>query len=364
MSLPADLAAFSTRPADLAGARALTYDRATGLALVSALTAGKLRSHLEALGEVSPDKEVKKAARAAAYKLKSAGVAGEIQREATIDLSVKVETTGIAAATAPGLDGHLHLVLPALPGVAGGELDLRDDSKPRAEPLSELGLGRIRRFVADNAVGKAFHPPALVDMDLAVRLIALCDEATAASGQVIPPTFGHFRTWAERARSHGADPLRASARQALGAGGRPVPEAGIDELAKHPRLGYIAAPGSAFEPIDKEFRALMHGTTPMERADFDAQAQALITTAATGWWASEGKRKAACLWLEATADVLWATGDEAMAKMTLALADDLADWAGAPLAHPLVKKAFFGAIDLEHAWAHREAHVQGHAHHD
>jgi hypothetical protein len=364
MSLSAALESFTQNPADLAAARGLEYDKAAGLALVAALTERKLRSHLEALGEVSGDKDVKKAARAAAYKLKSAGVEGSVQREATVDLSVKVETKQIAAATVPGFDGRLHLVLPALPGIAGGELDLRDDNKPRAEPLNELGVGRIRRFVADNGEGKAFHPPALVDMDLAVRLIELCAEAHVAGKTLLPPTFSHFQNWAARARSHGADGQKASARAAVGAGARPVPEAVIEEIATHPRLGYISAPASAFDAIDKEFRSLMHGTEPMERADFEAKAKALTDRAVTDWWASPGKRRAACIWLEASADCLLASGDETHAKLLLALADEIADWAGAPLTHPLIRKAFVGAIDLEHAWQHREAHVHGHAHHD
>lgn len=364
MSLPPELASFAAAAPELSAARALSYDRPAGLALVAHLGANKLRSHLEALGEVSPDKEVKKAARAAAYKLKSAGVEGGIKLEGGVDLTVKVETVDIAAATVPGLDGRLQLVLPNLPGQGGGELDLRDGDKPRAEVVSELAIGRIRRFANDNGLGKAQHPLQLIDLDMAARLIDIAEEASTLAGLMMPPTMSHFRSWRQRAAAFGADPTRVSARARLGAIPKGIPEGAVDELGQHPRLGYLSAPVTAFTKIDKEFRALMHGRDPMERADFDAQAKALLEQAVADWWASDNQKKAACLWLEATADLLLAADDRDSAVLALVMADDLAAWQGEALAHPLIQKAFMGALDLEHAWNHREAHVQGHAHHD
>lgn len=366
MALSPELSAFAETAPELKHARALVYDRQAGLELVSALVERKLRSHLEALGEVSPDKEVKKAARAAAYKLKSAGVSGGVRLEGGIDLSVKIETRDIASACVPGLDGKLHLVLPSLPGHGGGELDLRDGDKPRAEPLTELAVGRIRRFAADNGIGQANHPALLIDLDLAARLVDLADEAMTLSATTVPPTFSHFRSWRQRAAGFGADPSRVSARARLGPIARPLPESAVAEFAADARVGYLSAPPAAFTPIDKEFRALMHGREPMERADFDAQARGLIERAAASWWGSTQQRRAAALWLEASADLLLspAVADEAMARIALGLADDLMDWAGAPLSHPLLERAFVGAIDLNHAWNHREAHVHGHVHHD
>lgn len=364
MSLPPDLAAFASAAPELSAARGLSYDRKAGLDLVAHLTANKLRSHLEALGEVSTDKEVKKAARAAAYKLKSAGVEGGVKLDGGIDLTVKIETADIAATTVPGLDGRLQLVLPSIPGHGGGELDLRDGDKPRAELIAELAVGRVRRFANDNGVGQAHQPLQLVDLDMAARLIDLAEQASALGGITLPPTFSHFKTWRQRAMTFGADPSRASAREKLGALPKGLSEGAIDLLAAHPRFGHISAPITAFAKIDKQFRTLMHGTEAIERADFDAQSKALLTQAVADWWASEGQRKAACLWLEVSADLLLAAGDAEAAKIALAMADDLAGWAGDPLAHPLVERAFMGALDLDSAWQHREAHVHGHAHHD
>lgn len=364
MSLSPQLQSFVDGPAELSAARALAYDRAAGLALVAALADTKLRSHLEALGEVASDKEVKKAARAAAYKLKSAGVAGGVQREATVDLSVKIETEGIAAATAPGFDGRLWLVLSTLPGAGGGELDLRERGRgQRIEPIQELSIGRVRRFQAEVTADKALQPPALVGLDLAARLVGIAREALQLSGAPMPPAMAHFAAWQQRAIALGADPARASARAALGPTARPLPEGALDLLSEHPRLGFLAAPPSAFDAIDKEFRALLHGHDAIEKPDFLVQGVVLIERAANAWWASANGKQLAALWLDATADVLMADGDHDAARIALAAGDDLLAWDGMPLAHPLVERAFKGAVDLDAAWMHREAHMRGEAHH-
>ena len=212
MSLPQALQSFAQGPAEIAAAKALSYDRSGGLALVEALAAAKLRSHLEALGEVASDKDVKKAARAAAYKLKSAGVAGGVQREAAVDLTVKIETEHIAAATAPGLDGRLWLVLPALPGAGGGEMDLREQARGmRLEAIQELSVGRVRKFQSEMKAERVSQPPALIGLDLAARLVDVADQALAATGKPVPPIIAYFRAWARRAMQLGAAPMKGSA---------------------------------------------------------------------------------------------------------------------------------------------------------
>lgn len=365
MSLPAELDSFVRGPAEIATAKALSYDRSAGLALVAALTSGKQRSHLEALGEVAADKEVKKAARAAAYKLKSAGVAGGVQREAGIDLSLKLETVDIAAATAPGFDGRLWLVLPTLPGAGGGELDLREQGRgQRIEPIQELSIGRVRKFHHEITNDKVLQPPALVGLDLATHLLGVADEALQLMGKPVPVAMEHFRAWHRRAIVLGADPAKASARAQLEPAGT-LDEDAIEQLASHPKLGFLAAPPSAFDTIDKEFRALLHGHSAIEKDDFFVQAAALVDQAASAWAAAPNGKLLAALWLDATADVLLASGDVESAKLALAAADDLRKWDGHdPLGHPLVGRAFKGAVDLEAAWMHREAHVRGDAHHE
>ncbi len=367
MSLPAELETFARGPAEIAAAKALSYDRSTGLALVASLTAGKLRSHLEALGEVSSDKEVKKAARAAAYKLKSAGVSGGVQREAGIDLSVKLETVDIAAATAPGFDGRLWLVLPSLPGAGGGELDLREQGRgQRIEPIQELSVGRVRKFHSEVTADKVLQPPALIGLDLATHLLGVADEALQLMGKPVPVAMEHFRAWHRRAIALGADPTKATARAQLEpSDGAPLDEAAVDKLSAHPKLGFRAAPPGAFDSIDKEVRALRHGHSAIEKDDFFVQGAALVDQAASAWAAAPNGKQLAALWLDATADVLLAGGDVESAKLALAAADDLRKWDGHdPLGHPLIEHAFKSAVDLEAAWMHREAHMRGDAHHE
>ncbi len=365
MSLSPELETFAAGPADLATARALTYDRAGGLALVKHLTAERLRSHLEALGEVASDKDVKKAARAAAYKLKSAGVQGGVQREATIDLSLRIETERIAMATAPGFDGHLWIVVPALPGAGGGEIDLRSTREgPRVDPIPELAIGRIRKLQAELVADRVALPPVLADLDLAARLVDHAVRALEGAGGHVPPALDHFRAWRDRALELGAKPEGASARAVLGPAAQPLPEGVIDLVAGHPLLGFLAAPATAFDAIDKEFRALLHGDEAIDKESFLARGEAMVGEAAERWARSESGRGQAATWLDATADVLMAVGELVEARLVLGLADGLRAWDGqAPLSQPLVKKAFFGAVDLEAAWMHREAHMRGEAHH-
>ncbi|MBL8786530.1 MAG: hypothetical protein JNJ59_16625 [Deltaproteobacteria bacterium] len=364
MSLSPELAAFAAGPAEIARAKTLSYDRPAGLALVKDLTDRKLRSHLEALGEVSADKEVKKAARAAAYKLKSAGVEGGVQREAAVDLTVKIETENIAATTTPGFDGRLWLIVPTLPGHGGGDLDLRETGERlRAEPVDDLSIGRIRRFVAEVTKERPQQPPLLIGLDLAARLVGIADTCITLAGTRVPPTFAHFRSWQKRAVALGADPERASARAALGTFSQPVQDELVQALAVHPRLSFLSAPAAAFDAIDKEFRALLHGHEAIEKDAFLAAGKGLVEIAAKMWWDSPHGRTVAAKWLEATADVLWSEGDNDHARIALAAADDLLKWAGSALEHPLVARAFKGAVDLEAAWLHREAHMRGDAHH-
>lgn len=364
MSLSAELQSFVDGPPELARAKALGYDRATGLALVQVLGDMKLRSHLEALGQTASDKEVKKAARKLAYKLKSAGVDGGVRREATVDLSVKIETERIVAVSAPGFPGRLWLVLSSLPGSGGAEIDLRDSQNERIEPIEELSIGRVRRFQAELVAEGVAQPPVLVGLDLAARVVNLAERALSADDRSTPPAFGHLTAWRDRAVALGADVERMRARGKIDPSPRPISEDALDAFAAHELLPTLSAPATAFEPIDKEFRALLHGQEEIEREAFESQAKALVEQAAVAWSKSKAQRDAAALWLEISADVLFAHGDEEMARICLALADELTEWDGSdPMSHPLVSRAFESSVDLGAAWMHREAHMRGEAHH-
>lgn len=354
------LLAFADATPDLGTAKALTIGRDEAKAFVELLVERKLRGHLEALGEVASDKDVKKAARAAAYKLKSQGVqAAPLPKQAGVDLSVKAELDRVAIASAPGLDGHLWLVIASLPGAGGGELDVRDPERgPRLEVVEELALGRVRRGHAEMAAQARLQKPLLADAALVARLLDY-----AAADLDGTPKFNHFTAWRDRAVKLGADPLQWDARGKLGPAGRPIPRAALETFANHPIVGYIAPPGAALERMEKELAPLVHDNTPIEKGDFVARFEALSTQNAARWSADEAARNRGAHWLEATADVLFFAGEPDQAKVALALADDLRAWDPAGGAHPLVSFAFETNLDVEAAWHHREAHAKGEAHH-
>ncbi|MCC6622796.1 MAG: hypothetical protein IT385_16160 [Deltaproteobacteria bacterium] len=358
--LSAPLLAFAEGSPDVATAKALTLTRGEGLALVAHLAERKARGHLEALGEVASEKEVKKAARAAAFKLKQQGVdAAPVARVAAVDLSVKAELDRVAIVSAPGLDGHLWMVIAALPGAGGGELDVRDPERgPRLDVVEDLALGRVRRAHAEMAANMRLQTPVLADAGLVVRMV---DAARGDLEQA--PKWSHFQAWRDRAVKLGADAGAWDARAKLGPAGSPIPKEAIDVLAQHPIVGFFAPPSVALERIDADLRPLLHGQEEMDKGAFVAKFQELTDAAAASWCADEAARRRAAGWLDATADVLFFHGDHDAARIALALADELRAWNPAGGAHPLVAYAFATNIDIEAAWSHREAHVRGEAHH-
>ena len=107
----------------------------------------------------------------------------------------------------------------------------------------------------------------------------------------------------------------------------------------------------------------MHSSEPITRDAFAAQINAKAQEAANRWSADDAQRARAAKWLDATADVLFASGDADAAKVALALADDVREWNPAGGAHPLIEFAFETNLDFEGALHHREAHTKGEAQH-
>ena len=362
--LSAALEAFAAGTGDIAAAHALTgHAEAELLALVTHLAAAQQRAHLEALGEAGLGKQVKKAARAAAYKLKSAGVSGEAKRGASaIDLSVLVELDRIAIVGPPGLDGQAWIVAAGLPGAAGFEVDLRADDKPaRVEAIEDLGRGRLKKFFDQAGAGRSH----LAHADLAVRLIDVLEARLEALPGGLPASFAHVARWREVAHELGADGARCDARAALADGGEvAAPEAAaVKRLLEDVRVGYLVPPEAVVQLIDQRFGALMHGDEAVEEATFRAECEVLLDEAADGWLdRSDGATMAG--WLDLDADVLLGRGDADGARVLLGMADGIRGYAGAGHEAPLLAQAIRGAIEVESAWQHRVAHVAGHAHHD
>ncbi|MFO0750092.1 MAG: hypothetical protein U1F43_31140 [Myxococcota bacterium] len=281
------------------------------------------------------------------------------QRAAAVDLTVKAELDRVAIASAPGMDGHLWIVLGTLPGAGGGELDVRDPERgPRLDIVEELALGKIRRGHAEMVAQARLQKPVLADAALAARLIDHARGDLEAT-----PKFNHFLAWRDRAVKLGVDIGQWDARAHLGPAGRPVPRTAIESLASHPIVGYIAPPGAALEQMEKELAPLLHGNEPIEKEAFVKRFEAMAQENAVRWSADAALRDRAARWLEATADVLYFGGESEHAKIALALADDLRAWDPAGGAHPVVSYAFETNLDVEAAWHHREAHARGDAHH-
>ncbi len=355
---------FAAGPADVAAARALTGQPPGALlALVAKLGADAKRAHLEALGEAGMPKKVKKAARVAAYKLKSAGVAAEVKRAAArVDLRVDIPLDKVALVGAPGIDGHIWLVLADLGEDLGAEVDLRDETKPPEIRVTESGLSRsrLRRFKRDIDNPRV----SLVDADLAVRRIERLDAQLADYAGGRPPAWGHVLRWRDRAVALGADAGRVDASAHLRVPAEAPSAEALTALLSTPLVGFMAPPESTLEVIAEPVASLMHSDDPIDEADFRARFAQLLETAADAWLEAEGQRELLATWLEDDADVLYALGEEAMATTCLAVAAQARVHEGDGSAWQFLRLSFKAAIDVDFAWLHRQAHVAGVARHD
>jgi len=362
-ALPAALEAFAAGDGALADARALAgHAEAELLALVDHLVAAKLRGHLEALGEAGLGKKVKKASRTAAYKLKSAGVSGEVKKATGMDLSVTVDLDRVAIVGPPGLDGQAWVIASELGGAHGFEIDLRADGESvRIDVAEDLGRGRLRKLFDKANAGRSF----LADAGLTVRLLDLLEARLATLPGGLPPSFEHAAKWRDAARAHGADPTPFDARQAL-AGGEALEPPGdevVARLLEDVRVGYLVPPEKVVQSIDNEFGGLMHSSEDMEEDAFRAECSALLDTAADRWLVESGGGATLAAWLDADADLMLGRGDEDAARALLGLADGIRAYDGPGHAAPLLARAIRAAIDIDMAWEHRKAHIEGHAHH-
>ncbi len=350
-------------PADVAAAHSLAGEpEAALLALVAQLAAAQQRAHLEALGEAGLGKAIKKAARGAAYKLKSAGVSGEVKRTAALDLTMAVELDRIAIVGPPGLDGQAWIIAAGLPGAEGFEIDLRSDDKPaRIEAAEDLGRGRLKKLFDQAGAGQSF----LADADLAVRLVDVIEARLASLPGGVPPSFEHASRWREVAREHGASGARFNARQVI-AGGEavdPPSDEVVAALLEDVRVGYLVPPEKVIQRIDSDFGALMHSDQEVDEAAFREECSGLLDLAADFWLETAGGAAQLAAWLDADADLLLGRGDGDAARALLGLADGLRGFEGRGSEAPLLAKGIRSAIDLDHAWDHRQAHIGGHAAH-
>ncbi|MFT7583005.1 MAG: hypothetical protein ACI9MR_004691 [Myxococcota bacterium] len=355
-----DATKFATGPASIDAARALSdCEEADLLALVMLLEQDKQRAHLEAMAEAGFPKAVKKGARKAAYKLKSQGVAGEVAPSQKMDLAVEVDLKNVAIVGAPGLDGHVWMVLSDLSGVEGAEVDVRgEEQAPTVRVLEDLSRNRVRKVFNESGSPR----PLLVDASAAVRVIERVEATLNAATGGAPLGLAHIKNWAEVAKQHGADPTLASARAQL-AGPYEIEETLVEALFKHPKVAFMAPPSTCLAPIEARFGALMHSDEVTEEADFRATLDVIVSEAADLWFAAADTRGKIVARLEDDADILFIHGEHDLARTCLALSDAAAGHTGSGSSWGFLQRAFQAVVDYNSAWAHRKAHIEGHAHH-
>lgn len=373
MTMPAAAREFMTTPASIGTASALSALSEGELAdLVQHLVAAEALLHLEALADAPPlPKTVKKAARFAAYQLKSRGVVAPAESR-VVSLSSGPTTADLARAAIallPGLYGRFWLFLGPLPGVSAIEVEGEcHGTLKRVEAIAGVGPSRLAKLI--DKIGAAARAqglnaePRLVSADLALALIAHLEALIRLPGHPdergLPATWVNVALWREAAMKLGADASRASSRVAL----EPVADADRPErLVRSGELMTMALSG-AHAPPPWIAEALL--TDVIEKGEGHWQAAA--ATGATGpaldaagrslleemalahgdaFYAHPSHSQRVARHLEATADGLFALGHHDEAKTLLVVSDALARREVAPREVALVAAAMRQLVDPE-----------------
>src|SRR5690606_27322305 len=109
---------------------------------------------------------------------------------------------------------------------------------------------------------------------------------------------------------------------------------------------------------------LLHDDAEIEEQAFTDAIATFARATADAWLAEDDQALShIAVWLDVDADLLYAAGEERLAKACLALADAARAHEGAGSDWLFLREACVQVIDGKAAWAHRQAHVAGHAHH-
>lgn len=327
--------------------------------MCAALASERARAHLEAVAEVASDKRLKKAARAAAYKLKSAGVAGEYRASKGIDLSPTVALDHIAAAYAPSIGGTFQMLIGGLPGAAGGWIDTAQD-EPDIVIDPDMTAGRVHKRTRESIDMRGLRRLVPLDAGLAARLVRRMGEALAHLGEHLPAAFGGLVAWADRAAALGADEARSDARRAVTPStSEEVPAV----LFEHRALGPISVPSALERELDARVGQELHSQEAIDEQTFCARIDAATLDAIDAWWAKDGVREATAIYLSMAADVWVADGDPEAAAAVLGVSDRLASHTRPAREAPALVAWIRRLVNARSAWRHRLAHIEGHAHH-
>lgn len=361
---------FAEGDGSVAAAKALKgEDEERLLLLIDKLVEGAQRTHLENLGEAGLGKAIKKAARKAAYKLKSAGVDGGGGRAGGLDLRVAIDLGEAALVTAPGLRGQGWTACVTLPEAEGLEVvcDPHGSIK-EISALEGLAVGRMRKALREARETPGSALPVMASASLALRWLDRLAAELEIAGLPRPATWAHIDRWRKVAVEHGADPEQAAARVVLADK--------LDDLDRRLKrttgevldvaeAGVMLPDEAAIEALMMQVGEAVHSQLELTEAQFKERLEGLADSAADTWLADETRRKRVAHRLETTADVLLAAGKEQQALQCLYVSDQLAGGDKLPHELGLIQEAFRGIISYDAAWSHyadHKADPEGHAH--
>ncbi len=324
--------------------------------LITQLEEGSQRAHLEALGASSGfAKAVRKAAKKAAYRLKSKGVSSEWRPAQGLSFKAADEPLGdVGAMAMPGLHGNWIFILRSLGEEFAVSATCEEGRVVDSDTAGTLSISRIRKIVAAEAERTDRALVLVVGGDLAVRSLARIEEELAIAGEDTPGDWQAVRWWRDEAVRRGADGARADARAAL-----------ADKLATLPldvqrtTLGLFGAPGvttplvaseSAYQSLERELHDACHSPLEMDQATFRERVEGIQAQVTDEWLADPVKRQLMGSWLDGNADFLWAAGQERSALQCLWLADRARDLDLKPSEIEFFQDAVGLAVDFGLAW--------------
>ena len=322
------VAAFAGGEPSIAGATALKSEAADALmALVTSLSAGSQRAHLEAIGESKLPKAVRKAARKAAYKLKSAGVEGEVRVEGPqFQVRAEVDLEQAALLTAPGMRGEFWLLLSELPQGGSAELRLVDGSVEECRLLESLSRGKLRNIERNIRDQYDSGLPVLTHAGAAVRFVRHLEELVAAGSLEAPEDWPYVKRWADAAVALGADPDVYNARIQLASELSNMDvnlQRTVTKVVDLPVVGVLLPPEYAIQTFVGQLEGVVHSDIEIDRATFDARLNGMADSAADAWLAADSLRERVAGWLDLTADTLLVRGHRDGALQVLWTADEL-----------------------------------------
>ncbi|MFO0744982.1 MAG: hypothetical protein U1F43_04800 [Myxococcota bacterium] len=319
-------------------------------ALVRVLEQRELLDHLEALaGLAAAPKDIKKAASASAYKLRSKGVKSRLKPAAAgaaagggkVELRPvePVDLGKVALAAPPGMLGRFWLLLGTLPGATA--LEVKGDADGGVEGLDvlrQVSTSKVEKLAREFESKRVRGLPVRASADLAVRLVDSWTEAMPPERR--PPLWAQVLEWRQVAVGLGAEPRRASARANLA-----PTERALTPEALHAYEGgglHLPTPG-VVQRILSGMRALLDKPA-IEAAAVDRKAADLFLESIGSWLSSPATRARLSRWLEATADVLYTNKQWPPAVAFLQLADHIAR---ASDGYALAQEPFFRAVERE-----------------